>query len=75
MKTKPIADKKLIPCIAEKLREKSERDHLLFMMGLYTGPRIEEYLSLRVNDVRDSIGNILKDVSIVELNKVGKFEE
>lgn len=73
MKTRPISDKKLIPCIGERLKEKSDRDYLLFMMGLYTGPRIEEYLSLRVNDVRDQQGNILDEVNIFEHKKGGKI--
>ena len=49
----PIRDFNVIQDIADVLREKRERDYVLFMTGLYLGRRISDILPLRVRDVRD----------------------
>ena len=49
----PIRDFNIIQDIAEVLRERRERDYVLFMTGLYLGRRISDILPLRVRDVRD----------------------
>lgn len=52
----PIRSMELVLDIADYLLEKSERDYLLFMTGIYTGLRISDILKLRVRDVRDRVG-------------------
>ncbi|MEK5528496.1 tyrosine-type recombinase/integrase [Viridibacillus sp. FSL R5-0468] len=48
----PIRDKELIEEIIEYMLNKSERDAIMFMMGIYTGLRISDILSLKVKDVQ-----------------------
>lgn len=62
----PIRDKELIQDISEYLREKSERNYVLFMSGIYLGRRISDILPLRVRDVRG------KDYIYFEEEKTGK---
>lgn len=49
----PIRDFNTIQDIADVLREKSERDYVLFMTSLYLGRRISDILPLKVRDVRN----------------------
>ena len=49
----PIEDKKMVAVIGDYLREKNERDYVLFMTGIYLGRRINDILNYRVKDLRD----------------------
>jgi len=49
----PITKPELIEAIKYFLKEKSERDHFLFVMGINVGLRINDMLPLKVRDVRD----------------------
>ena len=49
----PIRDKELISDIADYLREKSERNYVMFMFGIYSGLRISDTLKFKVRDIRD----------------------
>lgn len=49
----PIRDMDLVLDIADYLKARKERDHVLFMFGIYSGLRISDMLPLRVRDVRD----------------------
>lgn len=49
----PLTDPLLIQDIADYLKQKNERDYVLFCMGIYTGLRIADLLKLRVRDVKD----------------------
>lgn len=49
----PIRDKELILDIADFLRDKRDRDYVLFMTGIYIGRRISDILPLKVRDVKD----------------------
>lgn len=51
--TMPIEDKQMIGAIGDYLREKNERDYVLFMTGIYLGRRIGDILQYRVRDLRD----------------------
>ncbi|MCD8501940.1 MAG: site-specific integrase [Bacillaceae bacterium] len=57
----PIRDKYLIEAMKEELKKDSERNYLLFVMGINTGLRISDLLPLRVSDVRDQTHIILKE--------------
>jgi integrase len=48
----PIRDMRVIEGINASLKESSERDYVLFNVGIYTGLRISDMLKLRVSEVR-----------------------
>ncbi|PGY78251.1 site-specific integrase [Bacillus cereus] len=50
----PIRDPERIQQIKEYLREKSERNYILFVMGINTGLRISDILKLKVGDLKGS---------------------
>ncbi|CAM4400005.1 integrase [Bacillus manliponensis] len=47
----PIRDKETIQEIKEFFKEQSERNYILFLLGINTGLRISDILRLRVKDV------------------------
>lgn len=47
----PFRSKELIRSIREELKNRSPRDHALFVLGIYTGLRISDLLKLKVEDV------------------------
>lgn len=49
----PIRDEQIVLDFADFLKEKSERNYVLFMSGIYLGLRISDILPLRVRDVRN----------------------
>lgn len=62
----PIRDLGLIQDMADYLKEKRERDYVLFMTGIYIGRRISDMLPLKVRDVKD------KDYIYLREKKTGK---
>ncbi len=48
----PIRNTELIHDIADYLKERSDRNYMMFLFGIYTGLRISDILKLRVRDVR-----------------------
>ncbi|PEZ05548.1 site-specific integrase [Bacillus sp. AFS018417] len=50
----PIRDLEQIQQIKEYLKEKSERNYILFVMGINTGLRISDILKLKVGDLKGS---------------------
>lgn len=51
--TEPIRSKKAIRNILIYLKNKNDRDYMLFLLGIHTGLRISDLLRLRVRDVKD----------------------
>ncbi len=49
----PIRDLDTLENICDYLESTNERNYLLFMMGIYTGLRVSDILSLKVKDVKD----------------------
>lgn len=49
----PIRDISTVWDIADYLGEKSERNRIMFLFGIYVGIRISDILEFRVRDVRD----------------------
>ena len=49
----PIREYDLILDIADYLKDKRERDYVLFMTGIYLGRRISDILPFRVRDIKD----------------------
>ncbi|KML36494.1 tyrosine-type recombinase/integrase [Cytobacillus firmus] len=63
----PIKDIKSINKIKEILKRQSQRDLLLFVLGINTGIRVSDLLSLRISDVSD--GKEIKEfIYIDDLN-------
>ena len=48
----PIRDIVVVNDIADYLKARSERDYIMFMLGIYLGYRISDMLKLRVRDLR-----------------------
>ncbi len=63
---KPITDNNILLDFSDFLRDKSERDYVLFWTGIYTGRRISDILPLKVRDVRN------KDRIVFKEAKTGK---
>ncbi len=48
----PIKDRKKIKKMQDYLKSKSERNYLLFQLGIYSGFRISDILNLKVKDLK-----------------------
>lgn len=64
---KPIKDKSLILDIQEYLKYKNERDYVLFVIGITTGYRSQDLVSLRIRDIQKAIKE--REFSIIEKKK------
>lgn len=49
----PIRDASKVEDIAITLKKKSERNYIMFMLGIYSGLRISDILKLKVKDVKN----------------------
>jgi len=49
----PIREREKVLDIANQLRKKSERNYIMFVLGIYSGLRISDILRLRVKDIKD----------------------
>lgn len=50
-RVEPLRDRTLIQDIKNYLKETNERNYIMFLIGIQTGFRISDILSLKVNDV------------------------
>jgi integrase len=60
-KVDPIRDKNKIKEIKNILKKKSNRNYMLFVLGINTGLRIGDLLRLKVEDVKDKSHIIIKE--------------
>ena len=67
----PIRDTKQISSIKRLLKAENLRDYALFTLGINSGLRVSDLLSLNVGDVIDDKGNIKDRVTLRE-KKTGK---
>lgn len=71
MRVEPIRDKDTIQNILHYLKNKSERNYIMFMIGIYTGLRIGDILRLKIKDVKNKNGikikmeKVEKEISIM----------
>ncbi|WP_053361516.1 site-specific integrase [Bacillus sp. FJAT-27251] len=65
----PIKDIEKIQCIKKNLQQQSPRDLLLFVLGINTGIRISDLLSIKVGDIWD--GQKPREFLCVEDGKSG----
>ena len=70
----PIKDKQKIETLKKVLKANNARDHCLFVLGINSGLRISDLLSLTVADVLDEDGKICDRMSVKE-KKTGKRKE
>ena len=63
---KPITENSVILDFSDFLKNRNERDYVLFWTGIYTGRRISDILDLKVRDVRN------KDRIVFKEHKTGK---
>jgi len=54
----PIRDFEKLEAMKRVLKEKNERDYILFMVGIHTALRISDILRIRVGDVKKEYLNI-----------------
>lgn len=62
----PIRDAEVVKDIGEYLKEKNEKFFVMYSIGIYSGLRISDILSLKVRDVKDK-----KEIRVRE-RKTGK---
>lgn len=62
----PIRDESIVLDFADYLKEKSSRDYVLFMSGIFLGLRISDILPLKVRDVKNA------DLLFLTEKKTGK---
>ena len=69
----PIRDKKALETMKKILRSNNLRDYCLFILGINSGLRISDLLTLQVSDVYDS-GKI-KDRVVIREKKTNKLKD
>lgn len=71
----PIRDKKALETMKKLLKANNPRDHCLFVLGINSGLRISDLLTLQVSDVIDGKGRIKDRITLRErkTNKVKDF--
>lgn len=57
----PIRDPALVGEIAQWFKDRNDRDHIMFLLGIYLGRRISDILAMRVRDVKDKDGINIKE--------------
>ena len=70
----PIRDKSKIQAIKDELRKSNIRDFVLFTLGINSGLRVSDLLSLKVLDVLNGDGTVKDRVSLSE-KKTGKRKD
>lgn len=55
MNVQPIRDKELVRAISKRLDDKNPKYKIMFLIGIYTGLRISDILSLKIKDISTKI--------------------
>lgn len=66
----PIRDKKKVEEIKRYLLNKSERNYIMFLLGINLGLRISDILALKVRDVRNTTHVKVKEQKTGKINKL-----
>lgn len=48
----PIRDREILKEFEEKMKALGEREHILYLLGIYTGLRITDLINLKIKDVK-----------------------
>lgn len=70
----PIRDKKALDTMKKILRSNNLRDYCLFILGINSGLRISDLLTLQVSNVLDDKGKI-KDRIVIREKKTNKLKD
>lgn len=70
----PIRDKKTLKTMKKILKVNNVRDYCLFVLGINSGLRISDLLTIKVSDVLDDRGKI-KDRIIIREKKTNKLKD
>ena len=70
----PIRDKKKIDAVKKILKASSHRNYCFFTLGINSGLRISDLLSLKISDVIDDKGKIKDRINLKE-QKTGKTKD
>ncbi|MCS5695257.1 site-specific integrase [Desulfofundulus thermocisternus] len=70
----PIRDKKKIDDMKKILKSSNLRDYCLFVLGINSGLRISDLLTLKISDVMDEKGKIRERITLRE-KKTGKAKD
>jgi len=74
MVVQPIRDLKTLDNISEYLRQKNIKYYVMWKIGLHTGLRVSDIISLKVLDVRSKDGTISNRITI-RTKKTGRIDE
>ena len=61
----------MVEDIANYLRDPSERNYIMFLMGIYTGLRISDILQRRISDVKDKENIVLREQKAQKRREIG----
>lgn len=79
MNVQPIRDKELVRAISKRLDDKNPKYKIMFLIGIYTGLRISDILSLKIKDISTKIPGTdilkLKNRIKVKEKKTGKIKD
>lgn len=64
----PIREIEIVEAVAKTLKSKSERNYIMFCIGIYSGLRVSDILKLKVRDVKN------KDVIRITEKKTGNHK-
>lgn len=75
----PIRDSEMVRQISNYLRASSERNYIMFMIGIYSGLRISDILQLKVRDVKGKYSITIREKKtrkqkIFEINPILRKE-
>lgn len=66
----PIRDKETVVEVKRYLQERNQRNYLLFIVGIYTGLRVSDILSIRVSDIKQNKYLIIKESKTNKTNRI-----
>ena len=72
--SRPLTDKEVERCLACFSGRFRARNRALFLIGINTGFRVSELLSLRLGDVIEKDGKITSEITVWKWNTKGKIE-
>jgi integrase len=66
----PIRDKEKIAAMMQLLKDQSERNYMLFFLGINTGLRVSDLLKLKVKDVRGKDSVLLRETKTKKSRRI-----
>lgn len=71
----PIRDKNKLEEMKEELKKSGTRNYMMFLIGINSGLRVSDIVSLNRDDIRDEYGNMRSHITVIEkkTKKIKKF--